>query len=68
MAVKKVFLGYPETEMFTFIYPDSKELFIHLNDSFDSKLCCNIKLDFKTAIAFRDELNRMIDELENNQL
>ena len=68
MAVKKVFIGYPEMEMVALLIPKSNEIFIHIYDQFDSNICTNIKLDYKTAIEFRNELNGMIDKVETDQL
>lgn len=67
MSVKKVFVGYPEMEMVALLIPKSNEIFLHIYDQFDLKICTNIKLDFETAIEFRDELNKLIEIMKNNQ-
>lgn len=67
MEVKK-FLGHPEMEMVALLMPKSNEIFIHIYDQFDHNICTNIKIDYKTAIEFRNELNRMFDKVEEDQL
>lgn len=67
MAVKKVFVGSFRIEVIIDVCQDENLLYLEMVDRGDLDQIQNILLDFETTIAFRDELNRLIEIMKNNQ-
>ena len=70
MAVKKIFLGDCDEEI---IIENCIEhtIFIQITDIKELKepeVVCSALMDYPTAIAFRNELSRLIKIIKNNQL
>lgn len=67
MAVKKVFLGTCESELFIQYNKIENLLYIEIDDTDNEGQYSNTLLDYDTAIEFRDELNRFLKIMENNK-
>jgi hypothetical protein len=68
MAVKKVFVGTSNIEVLIDVFKDENLLYLEIVDRDYLDQIQNVMLDFETTIALRDELNRLVQIMENNQL
>jgi hypothetical protein len=68
MGVKKVFIGTCESELFIQFNKIENLLYIEIDDTDNEGQYSNALLDYVTAIEFRNELNRFLEIMENNQL
>ena len=67
MAVKKVFVGNSNLEVVIDVCTDENLLYLEIVDRDYLDQLQNVLIDFETTVAFRDELNRLIEIMENNQ-
>jgi hypothetical protein len=68
MAVKKVFVGTSNIEVVVDIFKDENLFYLEIVDRDYLDQIQNVMLDFETTIALRDELDRLVQIMENNQL
>ena len=68
MAVKKVFIGSSNIEVVIDVCQDENLLYLEIVDRDYLDQLQNVLIDFETTVAFRDELNRLIEIMKNNQL